>query len=67
MVLDSSGLKNHAKSEIPPGPSFGGSDHSAYFNGVDYLEIPHSPEFMSKIFSITFWVFMIRDFGEGKE
>lgn len=64
--MDSSGSKNHAKNSIEAGPSFGGIGSSAYFNGYNYLEIPNSPDFDSKIFSLTFWVYLIKEMTEGK-
>lgn len=60
-VLDSSGNANHGKNSIPAGPGFGGHGSSAMFNGFDWAEIPHSPSFNSKEYSITFWMFLYKD------
>lgn len=64
-ILDHSGNNNHAKNQIKTGPSFLGVGNSAYFDGYDFLEIPHSSDFMSKELSITFWLFIIKELTEG--
>ena len=37
---------------------------SAFFNGFDYLEIPHSQDFTSKVYSVTFWLYLIKEYTE---
>ena len=59
--LDYSGNKNHALSPPTPGPGRGGKGNSASFTGQNYLEVSHSDSFDSKIFSMTFWVFIQKD------
>ena len=65
--LDSSGNHNHASSPIRPGPSMGGSAYSANIGQGNYITIPNSEDFNSRVFSITFWVFFIRDNLEDPE
>ena len=60
-VLDSSGNSNHAKYAIPAGPGVGGKGASAMFNGFDSVEVPHSPSFDSKVFSVSFWMYLYKD------
>jgi hypothetical protein len=58
--LDNSGRRNHAKGITTAGPAFGGMGSSAFLNG-QYIEVPHSDDFDSNDFTITFWLFVIND------
>eukprot|EP00753_Platysulcus_tardus_P015066 PLAT4752.1.p2 GENE.PLAT4752.1~~PLAT4752.1.p2 ORF type:complete len:388 (+),score=184.41 PLAT4752.1:30-1166(+) len=60
-VLDSSGQGNHGKNPIPPGAGVGGRGASAAFNGFDWVEVPHSASFTSRVFSASFWIYLARD------
>lgn len=62
-----SGNGNHAIQIVPSGPSFGMKGFSAYFNGKNYMEIPHSNSFGSTAFSLTFWIFFTREIQNGNE
>ena len=31
------------------------------FNGHDYVEIPHSPNFASNSFSVSMWIYVYKD------
>eukprot|EP00742_Colponemidia_sp_Colp-10_P000203 GILJ01000231.1.p1 GENE.GILJ01000231.1~~GILJ01000231.1.p1 ORF type:complete len:402 (-),score=42.09 GILJ01000231.1:91-1296(-) len=63
--LDTSGLRNHARNVIPPGPAMGGFGASAMFNGFDWVEVPHSTDFYSREFSVTFWMYLMKDASSG--
>jgi Concanavalin A-like lectin/glucanases superfamily len=56
--LDYSGSKNHALSPPTPAPSKGGIGYSASFTGSNYLEVPNSDSFGSKIYSMSFWLYV---------
>jgi hypothetical protein len=60
-VVDSSGQKNHASNAIVSGPGLWGRGASAFFNGYDYVEIPHSTSFAAagEAFSVTAWVYLM--------
>ncbi len=60
-----SGNGNHATLTVASGPSFGMKGFSAYFNGKNYMEIPHSNSFGSTAFSMTFWIFFTREMQNG--
>jgi len=66
-VVDSSGNKNHASNNIPVGPGVGGRGASAFLNGFDYVEIPHSKSLAENgagagagAYSVTFWVYLMQ-------
>lgn len=56
-ALDYSGHKNHGISIPVVSPARLGKGHSGGFFS-SYSEIAHSSSFSSKIFSLTFWIFM---------
>jgi len=58
--LDTSGNHNHANSLLKPGPGMGGIGYSVAVGGKDYVTIPNSASFDAKVFSVTFWVFLIK-------
>lgn len=60
-ILDSSGNGNHGKFAIPSGPGANAYGSSAMFNGHDYVEIPHSPNFASNSFSVSMWIYVYKD------
>lgn len=63
-MMDLSGHYNHPIKIVEAGVSRGGKGSSALFNGNEYIEIPHSEDFDSKIFSITFWMYLLTGHGE---
>ncbi len=65
--MDYSGHKNHAINKVPAGVERGGKGYSAMFNGNNYLEIPHSDDFNSKVFSVTFWLYIIQGHGNAAD
>jgi Concanavalin A-like lectin/glucanases superfamily len=56
--LDYSGLGNNANTAASPGMSFNGRGSSAKFLGNDYISVPSTVSISSKVFSLTFWVYM---------
>jgi hypothetical protein len=61
LFLDMSGLGNHAKQPGAFGPGLHGVGTSAYFDGSSYVEIPHSADFSSQDFCVTYWLYLIGD------
>jgi len=59
--LDTSGNHHHASSLLKPGPGIGGQGYSAAVDGKDFITISNSDDFNSNVFSITFWVFLIKE------
>lgn len=59
--LDYSGSGNHCKTPGPAAPSRTSKGHSLNILEEQYIEIPHSSSFESKIFSMTFWLYMHKD------
>lgn len=68
-VTDSSGNKNHAAGPretwgtIPSGPGLWGRGASGYFNGFDYVQIPHSATFtqIAGEYSMTLWLYLLNN------
>lgn len=60
-VLDYSGLAQHGLEAVEAGPAPGGQGHSSKFSGSEYIEIPTTEEMNDKIFSVTMWMYLLRD------
>lgn len=60
-VLDYSGYAHHGNQAVGAGPAQGGRGNSASFTGSEYIEITTSEEMNDKIFSLTMWVYLLRD------
>jgi hypothetical protein len=56
--LDYSGHQNHCKSAPRSAVGRDSSSSSGYFKGDSYVEVPHSDSFVSKTFTVTFWMFI---------
>jgi len=61
-VLDSSGNRNHARNIVKAGPSMSGQGASGLFSNGDFLSIPYTDSFNSKEYTISFWIFLIKDY-----
>ncbi len=62
-VLDSSGNRNHAKNVVKPGPSMSSQGASGLFSDGDFISIPYTDDFNTSKYTITFWIFMIKDYS----
>jgi len=56
--LDYSNHQNHCVSPPSVSTSRDTSGSSAYYSGDSYTEIPHSDSFTSKVFSVSFWLYI---------
>eukprot|EP01017_Pseudomicrothorax_dubius_P045608 TRINITY_DN7905_c0_g1_i1.p1 TRINITY_DN7905_c0_g1~~TRINITY_DN7905_c0_g1_i1.p1 ORF type:complete len:361 (+),score=26.36 TRINITY_DN7905_c0_g1_i1:55-1137(+) len=63
-VIDQSGNRLHSNSTLIHGPSFGSEGTSSFFSGSNFLYVPDNELLHSKEFSITFWLFVMRNFAE---
>lgn len=69
LVVDSSGNRNHANNEngIGVGPGIWGRGASASFQGVTYVDIPHSESLgnMGGSYTVSMWMFLPEAFSSG--
>lgn len=63
--VDYSGSNNHAVNNVPAGPAFGGKGSSGSFTGSQFLKVPHSDSLNFGEFTLTFWLFVVRGFGDN--
>jgi len=66
-VIDSTGNRNHAKNIVKPGPSMSGQGASGLFSNGDFVSVPYNESFNSKDYTITFWLFIIKDYFTQSE
>jgi len=64
--MDSSGNHLHAIGGVKSGPGYGGSGYSAVIGNGNFVAMPASTLFDSKVLSITFWLFLSEDSSEGE-
>lgn len=59
--FDSSGNANHATAAPKAGTGVNGAGASAFFDGSNHLEIPHSEHLGSTDFCLTMWLYLLVD------
>lgn len=61
-VIDSTGNRNHARNMVKAGPSMSGQGSSGLFNNGNFISVPYNDSFDGNDYTITFWLFIIKDY-----